>query len=336
MSFNSPPPVAAGVRSIHIALPQAGQPFLFTKILNIGDEPLSIRAHIMTLTAYQAFQMVWQTAAFLFGLLVWWVQWRRINRNTFILTVALALIIGSVSSLLVQWRALHDALIAWFSQSPHWPSLPFLSGNSGRVAIARSRKPNTPRLSHRPLLGGIPPVTAGITVFAVRFKFGLSMRRPPIPPRGDSLSGSIISASYSGTVNNRVAAPVDATLEFSAAAKASSSRSSAVTLSCKNSPSNMARPNSFAMAAILMSCSTVVIVWRSKSKCWLKPKAMSRNGSWHLAFPALSSQVSLVLRPIGSGDVDFPTAATSLKRFILRRATKRAVGRRPLMGVAAG
>ena len=36
------------------------------------------------------------------------------DRNTFILTVALALIIGSVCSLLVQWRALHDALIVGF------------------------------------------------------------------------------------------------------------------------------------------------------------------------------------------------------------------------------
>ncbi len=100
-----PPPVVAGIHSIRIELPQSGQPFLFTKVLNIRDEPLSIHAHVMPLSVYQTFQMIWQTAAFLVGLVVWWVQWRRANRNTFILTVALALIIGSVCSLLVQCLA---------------------------------------------------------------------------------------------------------------------------------------------------------------------------------------------------------------------------------------
>ncbi len=110
------PPVAtvAGIRSLRIELPQTGQPFLFTKVLNVSDEPLSIRARIMSLHTFQTIQMVWQTAAFLIGLVVWWSQWRRVNRSTFILTVALMLILGSVCSLLVQWRALHDALIVGF------------------------------------------------------------------------------------------------------------------------------------------------------------------------------------------------------------------------------
>jgi len=111
------PPAAAtatGIRSLRIELPQTGQPFLFTKILNVRDEPLSIRAHIMTMRTFQMLQMAWQSAAFLLGLAVWTWQWRRIRRNTFVLTVALALIIGSVGSLLIQWRALHDALIVGF------------------------------------------------------------------------------------------------------------------------------------------------------------------------------------------------------------------------------
>ena len=165
------PPTAAGIRSLRIELPQTGQPFLFTKVLNVRDEPLSIRAHIMTMHTFQTIQMAWQSAAFLLGLVVWFWQWRRMNRShllpehspttsasslasptggegrgeeaslsqdqipspqpsprlggerepgklsasgTFILTVALALIIGSVCSLLIQWRALHDALIVGF------------------------------------------------------------------------------------------------------------------------------------------------------------------------------------------------------------------------------
>ena len=110
----APAPTATGIRSLRIELPQTGQPFLFTKVLNVSDEPLSIHARIMTLHTFQTIQMAWQSAAFLLGLVVWWWQWRRPHRNTFILAVAMALIVGSVCSLLIQWRALHDALIVGF------------------------------------------------------------------------------------------------------------------------------------------------------------------------------------------------------------------------------
>ena len=110
----APPVAVSGIRSLRIELPQTGQPFLFTKVLNVRDEPLSIRTRIMTLHTFQTMQMAWQSAAFLLGAIVWWWQWRREHRNTFILTVALALMIGSVCSLLIQWRALHDVLIVGF------------------------------------------------------------------------------------------------------------------------------------------------------------------------------------------------------------------------------
>ena len=158
-------PTVAGIRSLRIELPQTGQPFLFTKVLNIRDEPLSIRARIMPLHTFQTIQMTWQTAAFLFGLVVWWWQWRRGRIATaFILTVALALILGSVCSLLVQWRALHDALIvgfpvvtlaviAWLVWK-YWP---------------RGQQAGTPEPPPEPPAPdcGLPPVMAAIA-FAVR------------------------------------------------------------------------------------------------------------------------------------------------------------------------
>src|SRR5579862_6695648 len=112
----APPPAStiAGIHSLRIELPQTGQPFLFTKVLNIRDEPLSISANIMTMHTFQTIQMAWQSAAFLLGLGVWCWQWRRADRNSLILTVAMVLILGSVCSLLIQWRALHDALIIGF------------------------------------------------------------------------------------------------------------------------------------------------------------------------------------------------------------------------------
>ena len=48
-----PRPTVAGIRSLRIELPQTGQPFLFTKVLNVRDEPLSIRARIMSLHTFQ-------------------------------------------------------------------------------------------------------------------------------------------------------------------------------------------------------------------------------------------------------------------------------------------
>ena len=207
------PPTVAGIRSLRIELPQTGQPFLFTKVLNVRDEPLSIRARIMPMHAFQNIQMAWQSAAFLLGLGVWLWQWRRMNRShllqahspttsasslaspkggegqgdeaslsqdqipspqpsprsggkrepvklsasgTFILTVALALIIGSVGSLLIQWRALHDALIVGFPVAvvaviawlvwKYWPrgQQPELSSRTADPSSPRRRKSGNP------------------------------------------------------------------------------------------------------------------------------------------------------------------------------------------------
>ena len=155
-AFASTSPTAAGVRSIHIELPQTGQPFLFTKVLNIGDEPLSIHARIMPLSMYQTYQMAWQTVTFLIGLVMWGVQWRRPKRNTFLLTVALVLIIGSVCSLLVQWRALHDALIIGFPLVT-LGAIAFLSGNIGHGAARPGKPQQVPHQKHRRQRAQLPP-----------------------------------------------------------------------------------------------------------------------------------------------------------------------------------
>ncbi|HEV2329453.1 MAG TPA: LamG-like jellyroll fold domain-containing protein [Verrucomicrobiae bacterium] len=209
LSF-SPPPVVAGVRSIRIDLPQTGQPFVFTKILNTGDEPLSIHARILPLSVFQSFQMAWQTAAFLAGLFVWWLQWRNEHRNSFVLTLALALMIGSICSLLVEWRALHDALIIGFPLTAlgiivlliwkYWP-------RHGGVQQA----PDHPSPESPPTLAtGIPPLAAAIAL--VLTLSSIAAHAQSAAPT--STSGSIVSATYFGNVNDRVAS-VDTTFEFS-------------------------------------------------------------------------------------------------------------------------
>src|ERR1019366_5647003 len=55
----SPPVASAGIRSIRIELPQTGTPFMFTKVLNVHGEPLSIRARVTTMRTFQTMQMLW-------------------------------------------------------------------------------------------------------------------------------------------------------------------------------------------------------------------------------------------------------------------------------------
>jgi prepilin-type processing-associated H-X9-DG protein len=310
-----PPPVAAGVRSIHIELPQTGQPFLFTKVLNIGDEPLSIHARVMPLMAYQVLQMAWQTAAFLIGLVVWWVQWRRANRNTFILTVALVMIIGSVCSLLVQWRALHDALIVGFPLAvlaiialliwKYWPR---------RRQVEAGPAGSSPAPEPPPIVGNIPPVVAAALVL-----FGLSLTGA----RAADFSaepGSIISANYSGTVNSRVAA-VDATLEFAPGQSdwivplfGSEVAVQQFTVKCGK-------------AELVRDGDNLAVRLEGRGRTTLEIKMLVKTRGdvtkRELAFnipSALSSQMTFVLNE-SEADVDFPTAV-SFKRILEKNSTR--------------
>jgi prepilin-type processing-associated H-X9-DG protein len=311
------PPVAstvAGIRSLRIELPQAGQPFLFTKVLNVRDEPLSIRARIMTLHTFQSIQMAWQSAAFLLGLLVWGRQWRREHRNTFILTVALALIIGSVGSLLIQWRALHDALIvgfpvvtlaviAWLVWK-YWPR----AGSPESDA-----EPPTPE-SPAPAMG-IPPVVAAIALlFALSFNSATAADSELTNQQPATANASIVSANYSGTVNDRVAL-LEATLQFSATTAGQivplfGDDVAVQQFSVKNGRAELVREHG-----------NIAVRFDTRGRVTLQIKMLVKIAGdvtkRRLAFaipPALSSQVALTLDET-EADVDFP-AAISFKRIL--------------------
>jgi type II secretory pathway pseudopilin PulG len=212
----TPAPTAAGIRSIRIELPESGQPFLFTKVLNIRDEPLSIRAHFMPLQTFQTIQMTWQTAVFLVGLIVWWLQWRRPRRNSLFLTMALALMLGSVCSLLVQWRALHDALIIGFPVLSlaiiailiwkYWP----------RDHRARSSSDQIPKMEP-PIPGpAFPSAVTAILLLGLSFNVARAAAAGSADQRMALTHAAIVAARYQVTVNDNVAA-VDATLQLSPA-----------------------------------------------------------------------------------------------------------------------
>jgi hypothetical protein len=308
----------AGIRSLRIELPQTGQPFLFTKVLNVRDEPLSIRARIMTMHAFQTIQMAWQSAAFLLGLIVWCWQWRREQRNTFILTVALALIVGSVCSLLIQWRALHDALIvgfpvvtlaviAWLVWK-YWPR-----GSKPEVAVE-------PPISASPAPEiGIPPVVASIAI-ALLIGANSVSAAPVADSKLEIGNPSIVSASYSGTVNDRVAL-LDATLQFSTATAGQiiplfGDDVAVQQFSVKNGRAELVRVGG-----------GIAVRFDTKGSVTLQIKMLVKIAGdvtkRRLAFaipPALSSQVALALDE-SEADVDFP-AAISFKRILDKDKTR--------------
>jgi type II secretory pathway pseudopilin PulG len=104
-------PLAAGIHPIRIDIPMTGSSFVFTKVLNIGDEPLWIQARVMPLKSLAGVRLVMQLAVFLAGLIWFWRQWLQTDRSTFRLTIALCLMLAATIHMMIQWRILHDGLI---------------------------------------------------------------------------------------------------------------------------------------------------------------------------------------------------------------------------------
>ena len=315
-----PPPVVAGIRSIRIELPQTGQPFLFTKVLNVHGEPLSIRAHVIRLSTFQTIQMLWQSAAFLLGLVVWWTQWRRQHRNTFILTLALALILGSVCSLLIQWRALHDALIIGFPMVAvaviallvwkYWPR-----GNK----VKSEEEPVEPSAPAAPD-SGLPPVLATIALlFALSLTSANAENSTFRNLQSTIANASIVSANYSGMVNDRVAA-LDVTLQFSAA------KSGEVVPLFGDDVAAQQFTVKSGSASLVRAGGNLAVRFDRKGNAILQIKLLVKISGdvtkRRLAFaipPALTTQLVLVLNQ-PEADVDFP-GAISFKRSLNKDTT---------------
>ncbi len=296
----APQPKAAGLRSIRIEIPRTGTEFLFTKVLNVRDEPLSVSASIMSLSTFQQRQMAAQVGAFLAGLIVWWWQWRT-ARNSFLLTLALALMLGSVASLLIAWRALHDlliigfplvllAIIAWLIWK-FWP----------RHTTAEETEPGHTEL---------PPALAGI-VLLVSLTLAVNPASAADNP-APAANVSILNASYTGTVNDRVA-QLEVTINVAAAQAGQKIPLFGEDVAVQ---SFTAKPGD---AKIVREGKTVSVVLPRKGEATLQLKLLVRLGGdvakRQLAFAipaALTSRLALTLdQP--DADVEFP-GAISFKR----------------------
>jgi type II secretory pathway pseudopilin PulG len=190
-----PPPTAAGIRSIRIDVKPGEnmQRFVFTKILNVGDRPLSVKMRAVKLKVFQAWRSAWQLLLFLIGLAIVWTQWHRHPRRSLRLTFGLALVIGSVGWLCLALRTLHFVFIAaapvlllillvWLA----WKFFPRRSGAAASDAPAPS--PEVPGAGH-----AAPPVAT------LLFLLGLSqlLLAPQADAdsfgRGDRLVGSDVT-----------------------------------------------------------------------------------------------------------------------------------------------
>jgi hypothetical protein len=195
-------PAMAGprMRSIQIDIPREGQTFTFTKVLQLDKQALVLKAKVMKLQTFQTAQMCLQLTAFLSGLLIWWRQWRT-RRNSFVLTLALALALGAVGSLLLAWRLLHLAFI-WLAPilllaGLGWLTWKFWPRPSGGASASEAR-----------LTPGLPPAVAALALL------GLSLAVSSASPAArdgqsaailSSKHVSIVSALYTVAVTDQVA-----------------------------------------------------------------------------------------------------------------------------------
>ncbi len=143
-------PTAAGIRPIRIEIPRQGQPFTFTKVLNLSEEKLTVQARIMSARVLVTLQALLQAMAFLLGLSIVWWNSRDTSRSSFRVTIGLLFSLGAVAHLLITRRWLHYALIlaapllillvlVWvvnkFWPRPQAPTAPSAgAGGSGRVS----------------------------------------------------------------------------------------------------------------------------------------------------------------------------------------------------------
>ena len=221
--------MTAGIRPIRIDIPREGYAFMFTKVLNVGGEPLSVRARITRLRVLVAVRMAAQLVAFLAGLWLWRRQWRRAPRGSLLLTLGLLLIIGALASLLLGWGILHQALIlgaplllaailaffVWRCWPPH------------STAPSDQSGPNPPPAGGTG--SGVAPLAVLVVLSWLAATAAAADVKPdaaltplddhsammPRPTRPATNAVSILAASYTGNVQEKVAR-IDVTLRLSA------------------------------------------------------------------------------------------------------------------------
>jgi hypothetical protein len=315
-----PKPTVTGVRPIRIEVPRTGQAFTFTKVLNAGQEPLTASFAAKRLTVYRGEQMVLQVSGFVLGLVMFWVLSQSAQRSSLWMTIALVLVLWSVARLLIMWRVLHVGLIAavplLLLLLVAWAVWKF----QHRRKVGQASRLSVPPPIAPPTSSG-PATSAGVALLIL---LALGTSRFPAhaqdaAPPALSNTVSIVSATYTGTVQDKVA-QFDATLQL-----ATTATNQIVPLFGEE-----VALESFAAkgeARLVRQGGTVGVLLPGRGSVSLQLKLIAKLGGdvarRQLAFgipPALSSRVSVVINE-AEADVEFPTAV-SFERTSANQQTK--------------
>ncbi len=213
------PPMVQGIRPIRIDVPRTGQRFVFTKVLNVGRTPLTFEAWAMTATMFNAVRSALQISAFVFGLLIVGWQLRRTAPRGFLVTLGLALILGSVVCLLMISRLLGMVLIVVAPLVAFGLLVALARKYWSRRGGAESAADAALNTLTPPPPGGAPGMGPAVATLALLIFASAANARENSPPpiianRQSTIeTGSIQSASYTGTVRDRVA-EIDAVLQL--------------------------------------------------------------------------------------------------------------------------
>jgi type II secretory pathway pseudopilin PulG len=302
-----PKATATGVRPIRIEVPRTGQSFSFTKVLNTSQEPLTTSFSIMGLRVYRGMQMVIQTSAFVLGLLMLWWLSRRPERSSLWMTIALVLVFWSVARLLTMWRVLHVGLIAavpiLLFAFVVWAVWRFQHRGKAEQA---SHPPSPPPFV--PPAGGGHAASSGAALLLFLFAAALpALAEDPAPPVLSN-TVSILSATYTGTVQDKVA-QFDATLQI-----ATTATNQIVPLFGDDIA--LESFSAKGEARLAREGRTIGVLLPARGAVTLQLKLIAKLGGdvtrRQLAFgipPALSSRVSVLIDE-PEADVEFPTAVS--------------------------
>ncbi|HEY5910286.1 MAG TPA: hypothetical protein VJA21_06740 [Verrucomicrobiae bacterium] len=300
-------PTTSGVRPIRIDVPRTGQSFNFTKVLNAGQEPLSVSLSMMRLKTWRTLQMVVQVCAFTFGLVMLWWLILLPTRKTFWMAVAAALIIWSVANLLIMWRLLHLGLIVAM------PSV--VAGLATWIGWRAWERWRAARGSHGaqpppsvPPAGTGAPAAVTLLTFLAFITAALPVIAEDLGTTAISNAVSIVSAGYTGTVNDKVA-QFEATIQISTSATNQHVPlflgDVAIESFSAEGEARLVREGG-SVGVLLPRRGMANLTCRLVAK--LGGDVTRRQLGFHIP-PALSSRVALVLDE-PDADVEFPTAVT--------------------------
>jgi prepilin-type processing-associated H-X9-DG protein len=245
-------PTVRGIRPIRIEIPRTGLRIAFTKVLSVrGKEPLHVSAFAAKKKVIEATVLALQGAALLIGSVLVALQLRRKRPSSFFVTLGIAFAFGAITSFLITTRVLHIVLIigaplillavvGWLI----WKFWPRTAPEGGTETIhpgpsaGPAAPPAVAALVFLLLASGVhvaaagddraiaPPAPAPAATAAplqaadVVAHLPSAGTPPPLDPAGGSgptTAVSVLSASYTGTVRERVA-EFDAVMDVSVAA----------------------------------------------------------------------------------------------------------------------